>query len=70
MVTGGDDLDASSKEFFGDLWCDASASGGIFSINDAEIDIVFTFDISKLVDYCFSTGFTDNISKKKNAHLI
>ena len=58
------------EEFFGYLWRDASAASCIFSIYDAKIDTLLTFNSGKLLDDCLSAGLAYNISKKKNAHLI
>lgn len=62
VVAGGDDLGSGGEECFGYLGRDASAAGGIFAIDDAEVDVVELFNLVEMGDDCLSSGLANNIS--------
>jgi hypothetical protein len=69
VVTGGDDVGAEVEEFFCDGGGDAEASGGIFAVDDEEIDGVGFEDVGEMFADDVAAGGAKDIADKEDIHL-
>ena len=69
VVAGGDDVGAEVEEFFGDGGGDAEAAGGVFAVDDEEVDGVGFEDVGKVLAYDVAAGGSEDIADKENVHL-
>ena len=69
VVTGGDYVGAEVEELFGDGRCDAEAAGGVFSIDDDEIDSVGVEDVGQMFADDMAAGGAEDVADKENIHL-
>jgi len=69
VVAGGDDVGAEVEEFFGDGGCDAEAAGGVFAVDDKEIDGVSFEDVGEVLAYDVAAGRSEDVADEENVHL-
>jgi hypothetical protein len=69
VVAGGDDVGAEVEEFFGDGGCDAEAAGGVFAVDDKEIDGVSLEDVGEVLAYDVAAGRSEDVADEENVHL-
>ena len=68
VVAGGDDVRAEVEELFGDGGRDAEASGGVFAVDDEEIDGVGFEDVGQMFADDVAAGGAEDVADKKNIH--
>jgi hypothetical protein len=66
MIARCDDVDAGRKNFGGGVLGDAGAAGGVFSIRDAEVNVVALAKFGHEFADSFAAGFADDVSYEKN----
>jgi hypothetical protein len=60
---------AEVEEFFGDGGGDAEAAGGVFAVDDEEIDGVGFEDVGEMLAYDVAAGRTEDVADEENVHL-
>jgi len=68
MVTGGDHRRSGAQQVDRDFRRDAFSAGGIFAVDDDEIERFRLLKNRKLLDHGLSAGFADDVAKKQNAN--
>lgn len=68
VVAGGDDVGTEIEELFGDGGRDAEASGGVFAVDDEEIDGVGFEDVREVFADDVAAGGAKDIADKKDIH--
>ena len=68
MVTGGDYVGSEIEELFGDGGGDAEAAGGVFAVDDEEIDGVGFQDVGEMFADDVAAGRTEDIADEKDVH--
>ena len=68
VVAGGDDVGAEIKEFFCDGRGDAEASGGVFAVDDEEIDGVGLKDVGQMFADDVATGGAKDVADEEDIH--
>jgi hypothetical protein len=68
MVASGDDMGTEVEEFFGDGGCNAEASGGVFAVDDEEVDGVGFEDVGKMFTDDVAAGGAKDVADKKDIH--
>jgi len=69
VIAGGDDVGSEVEEFFGDGGGDAEASGGVFAVDDEEIDGVGFEDVGEMLAYDVAAGRSEDVADEENVHL-
>jgi hypothetical protein len=69
VVAGGDDVGSEVEELFRDGGGDAEASGGVFAVDDEEIDGVGVEDVGEVLAYDVAAGRTEDVADEENVHL-
>src|ERR1700678_1786638 len=69
VVASRDDVGAEVEEFFRDGWRDAEASGGVFAVDDEEIDGVGFKDVGQMFVDDVAAGGAKDIADKEDVHL-
>ena len=70
VIASGDDVRTEVEEFFGDGGREAEAAGGVFSVDDEEIDGVGFKDVREVFADDVTAGGTENIADKKDIHWM
>ena len=68
VVAGGDDVGAEVEELFGDGGREAEASGGVFAVDDEEIDGVGFKDVGEMFADDVAAGGAEDIADKEDIH--
>ena len=68
VVAGGDDMGAEVEEFFCDGGGDAEAAGGVFAVDDEEVDGVGFKDVRKVFADDVAPSGAENIADKEDIH--
>ncbi len=69
VVTGGDYVGSEIEELFGDGGGDAEAAGGVFAVDDEEIDGVGVEDVRQVFADDMAAGGAEDVADKENIHL-
>jgi hypothetical protein len=69
VVAGGDDMRTEVEEFFGDGGGDAEAAGGVFAVDDEEVDGVGFEDVGEVLAYDVAAGRSEDVADEENVHL-
>jgi hypothetical protein len=69
VVTGGDYVGSEIEELFGDGGSDAEAAGGVFAVDDEEIDGVGVEDVRQVFADDMAAGGAEDVADKENIHL-
>ena len=69
VVAGGDDVGTEVEELFGEGGGDAEASGGVFAVDDEEIDGVGFEDVGEVLADDVAAGRTEDVADEENVHL-
>ena len=70
VVAGGDDVRAEVEELFGDGGRDAEAAGGVFAVDDEEVDGVGFEDVGKVLADDVAAGRAEDVADEENVHLM
>ena len=68
VIAGGDDVGAEVEELVGDGGGEAEASGGVFSVDDEEVDGVGFKDVGEMFADDVAAGRTEDIADEKDVH--
>jgi len=68
VVAGGDDVRAEVEELVGDGRREAEAAGGVFAVDDEEIDGVGFKDVRKVFADDVAAGGAKDIADKEDIH--
>jgi hypothetical protein len=68
VVAGSDDVGAEFEELFCDGGGDAEAAGGVFSVDDEEVDGVGFEDVGEVFADDVATGGSEDVADKKDVH--
>ncbi len=68
VIAGGDDVRAEVEELFSDGGCEAEAAGGVFAVDDEEIDGVGLKQVGQMLVHYVPAGGPENIAYKQNLH--
>ncbi len=69
VVAGGDDVGSHVEDLFGEGGRDAEASGGVFAIDDEEVDGVGFEDVGEMLAYDVAAGGAEDVADKEDVHL-
>jgi len=69
VVAGGDDVGAHVEDLFGEGGRDAEASGGVFAIDDKEVDGVGFEDVGEMLAYDVAAGGAEDVADEEDVHL-
>lgn len=70
VVPAGKHFRARGEKIVGQPRCDTETRGGIFTIDDGEIDLLLRDDIREVVVHDASPGRAYDVSYKKNSHEL
>ena len=68
VVAGGDDMGTEVEEFFGDGGRDAEAAGGVFAVDDEEVDFVGFDEVGKVFANDVAAGGAEDVADEENVH--
>ena len=68
VVAGGDDVGAEVEELFCDGGCEAEAAGGVFAVDDEEINVVGFKHVGKVFADDVAAGGAKDIADKEDIH--
>ena len=68
VVAGGDDVGAEVEELFGDGGREAEAAGGVFAVDDEEIDGVGFKHVGQVLADDVAAGGAEDIADKEDLH--
>jgi hypothetical protein len=68
VVAGGDDVGAEIEELFCDGGREAEAAGGVFAVNDKEINIVGFKHVGKMFTHDMAAGGAKDIADEEDIH--
>ena len=68
MIAGGDDVGAEVEELFGDGGGEAEAAGGVFAVDDEEVDGVGFEDVGEVLMHDVAAGGAEDIADEENVH--
>ena len=68
VVTGGDDVRAEVEELFSDGGCEAEAAGGVFAVDDEEIDGVGLKQVGQVLVHDVPARGAEYVAYKQNLH--
>jgi hypothetical protein len=68
VVAGGDDVGAEVEELFCDRRGEAEASGGVFAVDDEEIDVVGFKHVGQVFADDVAAGGAKDIADKEDIH--
>jgi hypothetical protein len=60
---------AEIEELFGDGGGDVEAAGGVFAVDDEEIDGVGFKDVGEVLAYDVAAGRSEDVADEENVHL-
>ena len=63
-------MGAEVEEFFGDGWGDTEAAGGVFAVDDKEIDGVGFEDVGEMLADDVAAGRAKDVADEKNVHRM
>lgn len=69
VVAGGDDVRTEVEDLFGEGGGDAEASGGVFAVDDEEIDGVGFEDVGEMLADDVAAGRSEDVADKENVHV-
>jgi hypothetical protein len=69
VIAGCDDVSAEVEDIVGDFRSDAEAPGGVFAIDDDEVNVVIANNVGQVLAHDAATCAAEYVSYKKNAHL-
>ena len=69
VVAGGDDVGAEVEELFGDGGRDAEAAGGVFAVDDEEVDGVGFEDVGEVFADDVAAGGAEDVADEEDIHL-
>jgi hypothetical protein len=70
MVAGGDDVRAEVEEFFRDGGRDAETAGGVFAVDDEEIDGVSFDELGQVLAYDVAARRAEDVADEENVHSV
>ena len=70
MVAGGDDVSAEVEELFGERGRDAEAAGGVFAVDDEEVDGVGGDDVGEVLADDVAAGRAEDVADEENVHWV
>ena len=68
MIAGGDDVGAEVEELVGDGGGEAEAAGGVFAVDDEEINGVGFKDVGEMFADDVAAGGAEDVADKKDVH--
>jgi len=68
VVAGGDDVGSEIEELFCDGGCETEAAGGVFAVDDEEIDVVGFKYVGQVFADDVAAGGAKDIADKKDIH--
>jgi hypothetical protein len=68
VIAGGDNVSAEVEELVGDGRGEAEAAGGVFSVDDEEIDGVGFKDVREVFADDVAAGGTEDVADEKDIH--
>jgi hypothetical protein len=69
VVAGGDDVRAKVKELLGERGRDAETAGGVFAIDDEEVDGVGFENVGEVFTNDVAAGGAEDVADEENIHL-
>ena len=69
VVAGGDDVRSHVEDFFGERGGDAEAAGGVFAVDDEEVDGVGFDDVGEMLAYDVAAGGAEDVADEEDVHL-
>ena len=70
VVAGGDDVGAEVEELFGDGGRDAEAAGGVFAVDDEEVDGVGFEDVREVLADDVAAGASRRRRRRRECSLM
>ena len=70
VVAGGDDVGAEVEELFGKGGGDAEAAGGVFAVDDEEIDGVGFEDVGEMLADDVAAGRAEDVADEETVHRM
>jgi hypothetical protein len=68
VIAGSDDVGAEVEEFFGDRGRETEASGGVFAVDDEEVDGVGFENVREMFADDVAAGGAEDIADKEDIH--
>jgi hypothetical protein len=68
VIAGGNDVGAEVEELFGDGGCEAEASGGVFAVDDEEVDVVGFKYVREMFADDVAAGGAKDIADEEDIH--
>jgi len=69
MIASGNHVDAQFKEFFGDLWSDTKAAGGVFAVRHRQLDAALLLQFRQALVHNSAAWPRENVTDEKYAHV-
>jgi hypothetical protein len=70
MVAGGENIGAQVEELIGDLRGQAEASGGVFGVDDGEVDRVRLAHMADVLADDLSSRTAEDVADEENVQLV
>ncbi len=70
MVAGGENVRAEIEQLVGDGGCQTESTGGVFRVDNHEIDAVAGDDVTDVFPYDATAGAAEHIADEEDAHEL